>query len=1333
MGKRRKSKSRRELPDVDEVLEGRVDPRPEDLFDLVHQVNPTLRGFSRAEQERRYEVKSRLQSLLIRRFGDEHLKVGKAEHDNVVVLDHRAGLRHACHAVISKLDVDAGAWVRRQLDLAASPEVDVSEPWLEKLRPAEDGDEPLDVPGLLELGRRAIETYDYEAAERHLERALEESQAAADSRRLDAALAYLELQVDRLGLAGRALQLEDRLAGKVRENPRVRALLGLAAARLGDRERALALVDGLPPSRDGMAQPRTAEVYATLAAAAIREHDRGAGERFLKLCREHDPTHPEIPQLAAEVAALFDEEMRDAETGLEQSYRERGATAVEDEARAFAERWPGSELARRILREVGAERRRQEIARNLDGGDRAFEEGRFDAAARHLQAALDLGSERPGLAERVAEARERDRRGQEEARVEAVAGQLVVVGGPASREGLIGYLGLSPSLRRRVRERVERPALDWIDALGEPASGAKAHAEVAAIQALERAEEKLGAGDARGVLAELRPHRAVLDRLDAARAVAGAAQERLDAGRRQQAVAHLASAEETFAEARHPQARRLLAKVELGVLAAEDRARAERLTVDLDRVERLGQLEREIERHREIGDPLGTLERVRELAGLTGDDGVRRGLEDQVAELQAEVQKAWRVEVVDETVPLSSSQGLFPTPILQPPVAVVDDDGGRMVLANVWDDWLFLRIVDLAGGEVVRRISARPPDPLRGPVVASWDGDRISVAGVDGSYLELDPEGGEILAWQRCGDLLPAKVEIFDAVPLPGSRHLWIVTIKRRMRGAGASGKAAGWQMMTIDLDHRLVARKLPVGQSWGTPVFRGGEPRMLFNGPELPVKLYSARGTPESTEPILTRSMLFGGVSPDGEGLLLAASSDDPAVRQLLGEPAAEAEADERKGILWEEGIAFVRAEPAGDGSYRLTSGIEFPRAMRQGANMVASSLEEGLGFALVHYNDFVRELLAVEVDGGELRELYRVRVPFYTMLICDRWSRRAYALLSGETEMAVYRLGREPPEIPLEALPDADDWVFPQLESPFPCWDIPAELPDQASFLRTLHKLGSTSKTKARRWIEEYVAATDGDPYHLAYIGRSMRQADLFEQVREPLIRRWAEDNPGHAGFAILLAEAEAAAGNWQQAVDLLRAVEIGPRDRQEAYAAHYHHLLGLGLLYIREPDEALEVFERSLEYEAEGICDLDPLVDLARPMAEEPEAGEWGIDQPVMRQLLGTLRSADRALERGDPEAALEVLERPLIWRTVEIQCAARLAAAHLAIGGDGAAVRYRRRLALAFFLEARDREGGDRREILLPDLSWERERLDELESRAREWLYGASQAAGDGGGS
>ena len=131
MGRRRRSKSKKHRPpDPVAVLEGRIEVRPEELFDLIHHVNPTGRELPRGEKTRRYALKNRLQSLLIHRFGERHVVVKPSEHDGVVSLAHRSGARDACHAVLSELDVDSRSWIQRRLDIEASPDFNDLEPTL---------------------------------------------------------------------------------------------------------------------------------------------------------------------------------------------------------------------------------------------------------------------------------------------------------------------------------------------------------------------------------------------------------------------------------------------------------------------------------------------------------------------------------------------------------------------------------------------------------------------------------------------------------------------------------------------------------------------------------------------------------------------------------------------------------------------------------------------------------------------------------------------------------------------------------------------------------------------------------------------------------------------------------------------------------------------------------------------------------------------------------------------------------------------------------------------------------------------------------------------------
>ncbi len=313
---------------------------------------------------------------------------------------------------------------------------------------------------------------------------------------------------------------------------------------------------------------------------------------------------------------------------------------------------------------------------------------------------------------------------------------------------------------------------------------------------------------------------------------------------------------------------------------------------------------------------------------------------------------------------------------------------------------------------------------------------------------------------------------------------------------------------------------------------------------------------------------------------------------------------------------------------------------------------------------------------------------------------------------------MGGEPPAIPVPEVPEADDWEFPELGGPFGCWRFAIGVASQVQVLQGLGRVSTMSGKKARRAIEDLVAEED-DPYWLVYICRALRDNDFIPEVREPLIRRLAARFPDHTGFALLLAEPEADAGRWREVLEILRPIEIEPMDVSQCYVAHYYHLLGLALLYTGGGElEAMAAFEQGWENREYGLCIAKPLIELVRPMAEVP-AREWRPDQPLVRQLLGAIKTADSALAAGDPAAAIAALERPVAWRTVESQTAGRLAAAYLAAPEPAdAASRYRRRLALAFFLQA----FGAGPEILLPGLSWEKERLEELAGRIRAWLDG-----------
>ena len=131
MGKRRAGK--REGRDVEQevaaVLAGNKDVPARRLVDLIHEVNPTGRDLPQAEAERRYATKSRLQSLLVRRFGEELEVRPDPQTPDAVSIRHRYSDLSASHTVVDTLEEDARSWVRFRLDadiISFSPGMDMT-------------------------------------------------------------------------------------------------------------------------------------------------------------------------------------------------------------------------------------------------------------------------------------------------------------------------------------------------------------------------------------------------------------------------------------------------------------------------------------------------------------------------------------------------------------------------------------------------------------------------------------------------------------------------------------------------------------------------------------------------------------------------------------------------------------------------------------------------------------------------------------------------------------------------------------------------------------------------------------------------------------------------------------------------------------------------------------------------------------------------------------------------------------------------------------------------------------------------------------------------------
>ncbi len=1324
--------------DPEDILEGRVEARPGDLFDLIHRVNPTGEELPEQEAARRYAQKRRLQSLLIRRFGDRHLTVATTGDEGIVSLDHRSGARDACHAVIDELEPDARAWVRRQLDLAAFDDEDEVAPEPPGRTEAGGGEA---VAELLRRGREAVEEFDYEGGEELLERALAgappgTAPAAA------AAQALLELQVDTLGVDTAALELEPRLDPRIREVPTVRALLALAAARLGDAERAVSLLGdgpspGGPSSRGpslrgpslrptptvaGLSRPRTAEVYAALTAGAIRDRDRDAAQRFLTRLTEIDATHPLIPSLDDEIAGLRADDFHAVEAELERRFRDRGAAAVEAEARALADRWPEGEVARRILRQAAAERRREEIAEHLERARIAGAEQRFADAERHFQAAIDAGAEQPDLPALAAEAREQARRQRRRAEIAGVVGRFAELQvsppvpqgalGPAADEGrrrqaLLAYLALSTGARARVRDQLDEPVLGWLVELEAPRSGARAQSAVTAGLALERAAAALAAGDPRAAVDELEAQRTTLRQVGRARSLWQEAHQGLAEERRRRGREALEAARSALGRGQTAEARRLLDAVPRADLADRDRSRAEELGAEVGAAEARERLERQYDERLAAGDLAVALTRARVLAQRTAATAPGAAWSRRLAELQGRLRSAWRLEVVTEEAAADAAPP--PSHWREKSVVWLDGEGRELVLATAWERWLVLSIVDVERSRVTARVSLQTPRPLEQPLVTRRHGDRLWISGHAGDVVELDRNSWDVLGFYPLGELVTGNRSIGGVLTLPEVPWAWI----------HVKGEWGGDVTWVADRAEHRVVRRLTDSLVSFLPILAGGGPRVLRSGPRLAARLFTAAGEPASSEPLVRGWVSDVDRGPDGRGLL------------LLAHPAPT-EAESADDDSEDRGLELVRfTEPPPGGALERSRALELPEAHPLGFPAVVTAPELGLSFVLIYNRDRSSELLVfdrrTEAQAGErLEPLHRSRWPGHATLVHDWRARRVAAVSFAGDEVEVRRLdGRPPTMAGLGEGRSEPGWpktVVYANTCGQPTGAVDAAVGELADELRGLDDRALRTHL-ARTEIRKTATVDDKVIAALALLRLEHRERVYgLSKAVEDLARRLASRHPRHGGVQLLLADSAAREKRWSDVGRCLGHASDAGLDAGRA--RHFHHLLGLSHLHAGRLRKAHEAFRRGLADGGGDLgdrpCELEPLRQVTRSMAEPPRADEWGPDQPRIQRLVGALCTADAALAAGDSETARTALDRRDIRWEVELQTTARRAAAYLETAAATAEERFRERAALSFFLHVRQLGDYMRHDLFLPDRHWDEERQAEIEARSRARL-------------
>ena len=937
------------------------------LLKLIHDVNPTSRGVANSDRQRRYALKARLQSLLIRRFSEE-LRVLPGDESRVVSLMHGHAGADACHAVIAELDEDARSWVTYQLDTDAIDKVESattpgspSRRFSGERAPATQDNE---VTRLVAAGQLALAEFDYEQAALHLQEAQQASQGAIEPTR-----ALLEFWIDQMGADQAALELESRLPRATLANAEIRVLLGIAAVRTRDIPRAERLTRGL-------CSPRAAEVMGLIAREALKIGDPESALAWITHLRSLDPKHPAIVECEHELRRWRDEERLAAEAELQRLLDKGALDDAEHSAQEIVKRWPESECAARYVRQRSSDRARLAAIQALEDAERDRERGALREATMTLSRALvsELDQElRAVVQEKRAEIERQLSAVADNERVNEVTAALKSIlvefascsmSEPRVESGLARYLDLPAGLRERVREKVNLPELEWVEPIQARLGARRAKTAGVAVLALVELKVELGEHPAEALI-RLQPHVEVLETIAESNRLIAKARHHIRLERQSLALKQLHQAQQALAESTEDQALHILEAISPGDLDRNGRERKGELLSAARASIKRKDLEGRFALLHGQGDFFGARDIASQLAGHTNGDeqlawiGRRNDLRDEISRRwcwmtgAGEIDESWMNRIK------ARSECPAPEPWVEP-------GGVTAILFAIAGRSLLLIRYQLETARVESWVRMVLPDSVEN-VELSRTSDDVAVLVADGAaVLVVSLRSWEILAYHAT--FLAKDRQVSTCIVSRDAHWLWCA--KTRLRDAQWD-----FRVQAIEIASGRVVRAfdkadlIPVVGSHDAEVGLVREDCISFH-----------RGSGAILSGLTVSAPLAVVVqAPSGNGLISVIEDDDSGDLALFGP------------MLPGKIPTELVLPGSSSSSYQL-----------------AVALDHSL--LAVRYDAGGEQWLEAFVeDNGRLVSLYRVRISQTALLLTDRAGRCIWVLDIENGRLAARRIVRE------------------------------------------------------------------------------------------------------------------------------------------------------------------------------------------------------------------------------------------------------------------------------------------------------------------------------------
>ncbi|MCP4146258.1 MAG: hypothetical protein GY757_00780 [bacterium] len=1308
MSKKRKKKKKQHI-DPYEVLKGNVNITNHELIRLIHTVNPTTKeDFGTKKKSRDYELKARLQSLLIRNFYDGLLvELPIPEDPGIVSLKLRNFDDDACHASLAELDPDARSWVQRQIDETISRDgAETGEPLtVDPHRqpsgsPAAFGNvhekgttvakQDYSPNELMDIGRQALEEYDYATCEDCFYRALIKSQGGNE-----ASLAILEFYVDQLAAYEKAIALADSLSVKAKKDEEVKVLWALAAVRLGNIDSALDFLGVV-------LHPRAAEVYLLSAKHFITQGNTDRAKELQGVLKSFElkELQPEIEQLENDIRSLHLKDLEPARLEMLSYWQEGEQEKAEKLARQLLVEWPRNKDALRIRNEFAELQRKDKLNLLLRQADEAHSKTEFVKEAEILERAAALSKADNGLRERF----KRVQRAAQLQRYEAEIADIIKLWAAGNKkECLLRFAALPVKQRREVINRNPVEHFSWLSRIISTQSQIKPQKMVEAVIMLGESNEILqNGGDPRPVVSRLQLHSKELHPVPEARDILNRAQKMSKALEAAKSKELLIKAWNLVTSNDFQSAHECINQLKVDQLDDDSKKILADINAKMKRLESIQTMKKKYSGETACDNHLAGRDIALKLAGIVEPDDASHW-RHKTAYHNTQIKKEWSLVTHNiEDIPLcysSYSRGWA----ADDTNACLLPDGCHIILASAHDRWVFLRTFCLREQKFKQGIMLRAPVAMPYPNIQLAENE-LRIAGNNGHVIALALEPPDILSWDDFSDFVKDGDVVENVYVFPKRGYLWLNT-----RTIGASGEEI---CEVINMGQRRVDRQFKMK---GHPIrinTGDGFRIVIQDYDSKSIQMFSEQGKTIAAYSLADQGAVdTAAMHPNrGDYVVLSYKEPDDRYFQKVA-PGDQYEEDEENDFL-----LAIRKVPDIKETY-IPVIIEDSHGEME--HSIHTTLEDGLIF--VYFGSDINEnsqffLAAFAPVENSFKKLYQVEAPDNLILATDELSQKIAAINVGSNGIQAMIVG---PGIPEFTDYSGDSGFNPSLPS-FDGFLMTCNKPTgagNAAVLAFVGRIKSCTINEFDALLGRMKQPDENDPDKIAaFIGALERI--YYNDVANDMKTWFQKQYPAHPMALIEFATGAVQQQKWRKVISLLEDVSLAGLD--DGTACHICHLLGMGLFAEGEIERALETWKAGAAYERGG-CELAPYIAYAEIALMAPGERKEIIAENNIVRILTIIETVDAHFVNKEWLEAISIMESHNILSSSELQLTVRFAEAYLhldVVSGEGR--WFCKVMALANYCENRNKPMS-KSQIFPPYIeTWSRERLGDTANRAEQWL-------------